>query len=319
MDPYAAAVSDVYQDLFGEGSYTGKGIYDVDAFEAALHGRVPDNTLLSHDLFEGTFARAGTRLRHRSRRGVSVALRRRRQAPASLGAWRLAVAALDHWARRKGDRSRQAGRRSRRSGSGRCSTICGDSLLAPATFISLVAGWLLLPRGLALGWTVFILATIAVPIFLPVLFAIVPRRSGITPRSHFGALRDDLRMAVTRLFLQVTFLADQAWLMGDAIVRTLARLFVSRRHLLEWVTAAQARVSPRLKLGGFYGQMAGGVASGVAAGIAVAAVAPASWPVALPFVLLWIAAPAIAFWTSRSPTSASQLGRRPKMRPGPCG
>ena len=59
IDPYAAAVSDVYQDLFGEGSYTGKGIYDVDAFEAALDGRVPESTLLSHDLFEGRFARAG--------------------------------------------------------------------------------------------------------------------------------------------------------------------------------------------------------------------------------------------------------------------
>ena len=59
IDPYAAAVSDVYQDLFGEGSYAGKGIYDIDAFEAALAGRVPDSTLLSHDLFEGVFARAG--------------------------------------------------------------------------------------------------------------------------------------------------------------------------------------------------------------------------------------------------------------------
>ena len=59
IDPYAAAVSDVYQDLFGEGSYTGKGIYDVDAFEAALSGRIPENALLSHDLFEGVFARPG--------------------------------------------------------------------------------------------------------------------------------------------------------------------------------------------------------------------------------------------------------------------
>jgi cyclic beta-1,2-glucan synthetase len=58
IEPYAAAVSDVYQDLFEEGSFTGKGIYDVDAFEAALRGRVPENTLLSHDLFEGVFARA---------------------------------------------------------------------------------------------------------------------------------------------------------------------------------------------------------------------------------------------------------------------
>ena len=59
IDPYSAAVSDVYQDLFGEGSYTGKGIYDIDAFEASLADRIPENTLLSHDLFEGIFARAG--------------------------------------------------------------------------------------------------------------------------------------------------------------------------------------------------------------------------------------------------------------------
>ena len=59
IDPYAAAMSDVYQDLFEEGSYTGKGIYAVDAFETALAGRTPDSTLLSHDLFEGVFARAG--------------------------------------------------------------------------------------------------------------------------------------------------------------------------------------------------------------------------------------------------------------------
>jgi cyclic beta-1,2-glucan synthetase len=59
IDPYAFVVSDVYQDLFGEGSYCGKGIYDVDAFETALHGRVPENTVLSHDLLEGIFAGAG--------------------------------------------------------------------------------------------------------------------------------------------------------------------------------------------------------------------------------------------------------------------
>src|SRR5207245_10628544 len=59
IDPYSSAVSDVYQDLYGEGSYSGKGIYDIDAFETALKGRVPDNTMLSHDLFEGVFARSG--------------------------------------------------------------------------------------------------------------------------------------------------------------------------------------------------------------------------------------------------------------------
>ena len=123
IDPYAAAVSDVYQDLFGEGSYAGKGIYDVDAFEAALAGRVPDSTLLSHDLFEGVFARAGSRLRYRGRRGVPRPLRRRRAAPPPLGARRLAAPAVDPrtWAvarcgsaarRHAGDRSLEDARQS---------------------------------------------------------------------------------------------------------------------------------------------------------------------------------------------------------------
>src|SRR5690606_30898150 len=59
VDPYTTAYSDVYQDLYGEGSFTGKGIYDVEAFEEATHGRFPENALLSHDLIEGSYARAG--------------------------------------------------------------------------------------------------------------------------------------------------------------------------------------------------------------------------------------------------------------------
>ena len=95
IDPYASAVSDVYQDLFGEGTYTGKGIYDLDVFEAALVDRAPENTLLSHDLLEGTFARAGAGHRHRALRRVALALRGGRGTPAPLGTRRLAAPALD--------------------------------------------------------------------------------------------------------------------------------------------------------------------------------------------------------------------------------
>ena len=99
IDPYASAVSDVYQDLFGEGSYAGKGIYDVDAFEAALAGRVPDSTLLSHDLFEGVFASAGLASDVEVVEEFPAALRCRRFTPPSLGARRLAAPALDFRAR----------------------------------------------------------------------------------------------------------------------------------------------------------------------------------------------------------------------------
>ena len=94
VDPYTTAVSDLYQDMFHEGSYVGKGIYDVDAFEAALAGRVPENTLLSHDLFEGFYARAGLRHRHRRRRRLPGQLHRLLRAPAPVGARRLADRAL---------------------------------------------------------------------------------------------------------------------------------------------------------------------------------------------------------------------------------
>ena len=95
--------------------------------------------------------------------------------------------------------------------------------------------------------------------------------------------------------------------MGDAIVRTLIRLLVTRRHLLEWVTAAQAKTGPRLDLMGFYRQMAGAVVIAALAMIIALAAGRATWPLALPFAALWLASPAIARWTSRSPPVAGRL------------
>ncbi|HET9042230.1 MAG TPA: glucoamylase family protein, partial [Burkholderiales bacterium] len=141
----------------------------------------------------------------------------------------------------------------------------------------------------------------------PVLSAIVPRRARITARSHLRALAADVRLALSLTALLVAFLAHQAWLMMDAIGRTLFRLLVSHRHLLDWVTAAQATVGPRLDLAGFYRQMSGGVAIGVVAAIVVAWFGRDAWPVAAPFVIAWLAAPAIARWTSLSPLVAGRV------------
>jgi cyclic beta-1,2-glucan synthetase len=294
IDPYAAAVSDVYQDLFGEGSYTGKGIYDVDAFEAALDGRVRESTLLSHDLFEGTFARAGLASdievveEFPSRYDVAAA----RQHRWTRGDWQLlpwilapGLPLIGRW--KMLDNLRR-------------------SLSAPASVVALVAGWAL-PLQAAVVWTGFVLSTIALATLLPVLAAIVPRRARITLRSHLRALAADVRLALSLTALLAVFLAHQAWLMVDAIGRTLFRLAVSHRHLLDWVTAGQAMVSPRLDLAGFYRQMSGGVVIGIVAAIVVWWVGSDAWPVAAPFVIAWIAAPAIARWTSLSPLVAGRL------------
>jgi cyclic beta-1,2-glucan synthetase len=309
IDPYAAAVSDVYQDLFGEGSYTGKGIYDVDAFEAALEDRVPESALLSHDLFEGTFARAGLASdievveEFPSRYDVAAA----RQHRWTRGDWQLLP-----WLLGRGDAA--AGNRGTRGlppiGRWKMLDNLRRSLSAPASVAALIAGWTL-PLQAAVVWTGFVVATIAVSTLFPVLSAIVPRRARVTARSHLRALAADVRLALSLTALLVAFLAHQAWLMADAIGRTLFRLAVSRRHLLDWVTAAQATVGPQLDLAGFYRQMSGGVAVGVAAAIVVAWFGRDAWPVAAPFVLAWLAAPAIARWTSLSPRVAGRVSVSP--------
>jgi cyclic beta-1,2-glucan synthetase len=299
IDPYASAVSDVYQDLFGEGSYCGKGIYDVDFFEAALAGRIPENTLLSHDLLEGIFARAGLVTdievidEFPARYDVAVA----RQHRWARGDWQLLPWIVGWTGTPNGD-----GRRRAIPLIGRWKMIDNlrRSLSAPVSFLALVAGWTL-PLASAALWSAFILTTIGLPALLPFLTGIIPRRLGLSKRIHLRAVGSEFKLALSQMALLVAFLGDQAWVMCDAILRTLFRLLVSRRNLLEWVTAAQAKVSPRLDLLGFYRQMAGGVVLAAAAAIFVVWAKPNSWPVAAPFVVLWLLSPVVARWVSLQP------------------
>jgi cyclic beta-1,2-glucan glucanotransferase len=296
IDPYASAVSDVYQDLWGEGSYTGKGIYDVDVFEAALAGRVPENALLSHDLFEGVFARAGLVTDVElfesapSHYGVAAA----RQHRWARGDWQLLpyILATDlpmigRW--KMLDNLRR-------------------TVSAPTAFLTLLAAWIT-PGASPAVWTSFILATIAAPAVLPVLGGLIPRKRGISKRSHVRAVGRDVGLAASHVAVTTTMLAYQAWLMSDAILRTVVRVYVTRRHLLEWVTAAQAKAGLRLDLRGFCRRMGGGLLLAAAAAVAVAWIRPAAWPAALPWLMLWIASPAVAYWMSmpRSTTGTEPL------------
>ncbi|MEO8559403.1 MAG: glucoamylase family protein, partial [Rhodospirillales bacterium] len=290
IDPYAAAISDVYQDLFGEGSYTGKGIYDVDAFEAAMAGRAPENALLSHDLFEGIFGRAGlasdiefvdefpsrydvaAKRQHRWTRGDWQLL------PWLFGKHRVGVPAIGHW--KMLDNLRR-------------------SLFAPFALSSLALAWLL-PWPAAAAAAIFVIATIAVPALLPLLSAVFPDRPGIRLRNHLFAFLQECGNASLQIFLTLAFLPDQAWRMADAILRTIVRLVVSHRHLLEWTTAAQTAGAPRPGVSGFYREMIGGTALGLGLALGTVALMPSSWPLVLPFAVLWLTAPLVAWASSRA-------------------
>ena len=298
IDPYASAVSDVYQDLYEEGSYSGKGIYDVDAFEGALAGRIAESSVLSHDLLEGIFARAGLVSDVEvfedfpSRYDVAAS----RQHRWVRGDWQLlpwivgsgpATGALD---------------RTEMPLLGRWKLVDNlrRSLSAPASFLALVTGWLLLPPAAALLWTGFAFIPFLLNALLPLVARVIPRRSGITTGSHFRAFHLDLRVALLQFGLQVVLLAHQAWLMADAIVRTLSRLY-RRSNLLEWVTAAAAGSDRKLELVGFYRRMVGAFVLALCATYALAYADHDTWLFAGPLVGVWMLSPAIAWWVSRSP------------------
>ena len=290
VDPYAAAVSDVYQDIFGEGSYTGKGLYEIDAFEAALAGRVPENVLLSHDLFEGIFARTA----------LVTDIELFESAPSTYAA---AVARQHRWAR--GDwQLLPFILRAKIPMVARWKMVDNlrRTLSAPAMYLTLLFAWTW-PNAPVAAVSFFILTTIAVPLLLPVFAGLLPRAAGISKRSHLRAIGRDLVFAVWQIFFVVTNLAHQAWLMGDAIVRTLVRL-VAHRHLLEWTAAAQAESQVLFRIVDYYRRMSGAVVLTAAAVAAIAWKRPDEWTAAQLPLMLWGLSPLLAAWIS---TAASDV------------
>ena len=240
VDPYTTAVSDVYQDLFGEGSFTGKGIYDVDAFEKATHGRFPENTLLSHDLIEGAYSRAGlvtdievyddyparyltyTRRKHRWIRGDWQLLQwLGREVPGPRGVGRNRLSTISRW--KIFDNLRR-------------------SVVEISQLVLLAAGWFWL-AGSALLWSALVLAAIAAPWVFSLFLSVLRPPRDQSWLAYYAAVARDAGVNAQQWALAVAFLPHQAAVSADAIIRTLVRLFVTRKNLLEWQTASQVERS----------------------------------------------------------------------------
>jgi cyclic beta-1,2-glucan synthetase len=306
FDVYTRAVSDAYQDLFGEGSFVGKGIYDIDAFHRLVDTWLPEGVLLSHDMIEGSFARAGLvsdieivedypsryglycRRKHRWARGdwqtspwisSRVADRFGRDMPNALqiiSRWKIV------------DNLRRA-------------------VYEPVMLALLVAGWLFLPRG-PVFWTGAILVVVLLPSFLQLISGLSKIRRYSAAYLKNVALGFAVEEARVALFLAL--LLHQSIIMVDAAVRTLYRMLVTRRSLLEWETAAQAEMNARPRsLVDRYLQWIPLVA--FALGGLICLVNPRALPIALPFLISWFFTGQIAAWLDRPPSpSESKLGTR---------
>ncbi len=300
VDPYTTAISDVYQDLFGEGIFTGKGLYEVDTFRTALEGRVPENALLSHDLFEGLHARAAlvTDVELVDDYPASVLSHARRQHRWVRGDWQILFWLLPWVPTAHGLARNRLPIISRF----KIFDNLRRSLEAPALLLLLLAGWLVLP-GHPGVWTAGALAVAAAPIWT----ALAPLLRGprtATAGAFLRGIGDDLQTAAARVVLELTLLAFHAWEMLHAVFLTLIRLFITQRRLLEWETAAaaSARAAGLTSEQGvrlFLVEMAASPVSGALALGAVLLARPDALVWASPLVALWMAAPLIAYRLSQ--------------------
>ena len=283
-DTYASSVSELYQDLFALGTYSGKGLYHVDTFEAALSGRVPDNTQLSHDLFESVFARcalvndieffedfpshtevAASR-EHRWTRGdwqlLPWILGPRGKGMPIIGRWKM----LDNLRR---------------------------SLSTPGALFALVATWAIpnAPQSILMG---FVLTALAFPAILTIMSEFTLPRRGTSLSTHLRSAGENVLWAIANSLVALILLGQHAWLMMDAISRTLVRLLITRRQLLNWVTALQAKTLADHGMTKLILSLGRSFTLVIGAGAVVLFFNSSGIKVAAPFLLVWLLAPIAA-------------------------
>ncbi len=309
LDIYTRAISDAYQDLYGEGSFTGKGIYEVDTVHRVLDQRFPRNALLSHDLIEGAYARAGlasdveviedypshysayNRRKHRWLRGDwQIVEWLTSRVPDESGA-RVAnpISLVSRW--KILDNLRR-------------------SLVEPATLLLLLFGWLV-PGAGALRWTAATILILIIPSWFEFAFALVramvERKISIAQEAvgtfyaaHFSVL------------LTIVFLAHQTLLSLDAVARAVVRRTVTRERLLEWETAEEAEIGDRRTPIDRYLDWMPLLA--IALGLLVWLVRPHSLLTAVPILILWGGSKLAALWLNELPAVAGEtLSRSDKL------
>jgi cyclic beta-1,2-glucan synthetase len=296
IDPYTRAVSDVYQDLFGEGSFIGKGIYDVDAFERALGGRFPDNRILSHDLLEGCYARAGllsdVQLYEEYPSRYSADVNRRHRW--IRGDWQIAAWSLP---RIPGPDGRPRKNTLSMLSRWKIFDNLRRSLTATALTLLLLLGWTVLPS--AWFWTLAVIGIILIPSLIASALNLLQKPLDVTPGQH---LADGLRLARQHLAqdaFTLVCLPYEALFSLDAILRTAWRMMITHKQLLQWNPSDELDRNSRTDLIGSCRSMWSGPVTAAAAVITLALSKPAVLAVAGPILGLWFASPAIAWWISR--------------------
>ncbi|WP_273209163.1 GH36-type glycosyl hydrolase domain-containing protein [Marinobacter subterrani] len=323
LDPYTREVSDVYQDVFAEGSYIGKGIYDVDAFRQAVDGRFPENLILSHDLLESGYARSAlvTDVDLIEDQPASIAIESSRRHRWIRGDWQLAGWLLPRVPGAPGLQGAGSKRQANPLSALSLWKIFDNlrrSLVTPALLVLLVAGWL---WGGGYLWvsTGLVLAVLFLPTLLSLLIELTRKPAECNWLVHLGMTGNSAGRPLALALLSLAFLPYDTHIILGAILRSGARMPFTRRGLLLWQLPGYRRRNACRSLADFCREMwvPPGLAAGLVAALAISGSPPAVWLAAFPVLLLWLVAPTIGWWLSRplpTPTPGLSVGQQAFLR-----
>ncbi|OGR81640.1 MAG: cyclic beta 1-2 glucan synthetase [Elusimicrobia bacterium GWC2_64_44] len=295
IDPYTKTVSDVYQDLFFEGSFIGKGLYDVDAFEKAVNGRFPENLILSHDLLEGCYARSAlvtdVQFYEKYPSGYLADMNRRHRW--TRGDWQIAGWLLPFVPGPGGERNPLSA-----LARWKIMDNLRRSLAPAATAWLLLAGWLFFQPSWF--WPAAVLALSAFPLLLGSCVEAVGKSRDLSLQTHLGGVFGSLALRAVQFLLSLAFLLHEAFYGLHAVAVTCWRIFISRTRLLEWRTSGEAERQSSRTIFDYARGMPAGPLAALALGLPAAA-AGGTDPLSAGFLALWLASPAIAWLLSRPP------------------
>ncbi|HET6256340.1 MAG TPA: glucoamylase family protein [Puia sp.] len=290
VDPYTLSTPDVYQDLFDEGSFIGKGIYDVDIYDKMLLGRFPENSILSHDLIEGCYMRSGlvTDVQLFEEYPITYDADTRRHHRWIRGDWQLLpylissdLSLLSRW--KMTDNLRR-------------------SLVPFATMVSLLLGWFFMPKpGL---WTAVVLGIVLFPTIDIIIRSILTKPSRLVSLPYWQDRLPGIACSILQSSYAIINLPFEAYYTMDAIIRTGWRMLISRCNMLEWNPSGEARHAQANTLYAVFIGMWICPFSAAAITAILASSHSGSFPLAWPFLLLWLIAPAITWWMSLPPKIA---------------
>ncbi len=297
IDTYANAISDVYQDLFGEGIFTGKGIYDLKIFQSVLKNTIPENTVLSHDLLEGSYVRTAlvSDLKLLDSHPSQYNGHASRLFRWVRGDWQLLPYLFKNIYNSNNIKIKNP---LTKLSKWKIFDNLRRSLVAPSLMILLGISLSILP-GSIIFWLSYFLIPQILPLLIGLVESVMQGRLIIRKIKRYIPVIIGSKAGLLQFVLNIIFLPYQAWLMIKAVAITLTRVLITKKNLLEWVTSADVEKYQKNSLMSYLIKMKSSMIVALLLLVTIIVFKVNLLPLGIFFLLIWLSAPVIAYWISK--------------------